>query len=158
MNKHSNSVLVGVFFKKVQAEKAFQSALDLGYAQNEINVIMTESTMKEIYGEDLKKLAPSSTSSKMVQGGTLGGVTGGIIGLLAAIGITMFVPVFGLIIAGPLAGMVTGTLMGTLIALEVSEIQAQNYEEQLTKGAIILSLRERFESDLAKTWKELEES
>jgi hypothetical protein len=158
MQKNSNPILTGVFFTEEKAEKAFQAALDAGYSKNEINVIMTETTMKEIYGEDLKKSSLSSTPSIMAQGASLGGVTGGIIGLLAAIGTNIFIPGLGLIIAGPLAGMVTGSIMGTLIALEISEIQAQEYTEQLNQGAIILNVKQRFPSKLDTLWKEIEEA
>lgn len=158
MPKNLNSVLTGSFFTKETAEKAFQAALDVGYLQNEIDVIMTEPTMKKFYENDLQKLSPLSTSSKATQGGVIGGVTGGMIGLLAILGANLLVPGLGLVIAGPLSGAVAGTLMGTLVALELSEIQAQEYEEKLKKGAIILSVKQKFQSNLEHIWRELERS
>ncbi|MFJ1269119.1 hypothetical protein ACD661_11160 [Legionella lytica] len=151
-----DNLLIGVFFTKESAEKAYQEALNAGYLKNEINIIMTEATMKEIYGD----LIPSqlSSSASIVQSSSVGAITGGIIGLLAALGTNIFIPAIGLIIAGPLAGVVTGTLMGTLIGLEISEIQAQDYEEKLNNGAIILSLKQKSDGELHKIWRELEKT
>ncbi|WP_058533900.1 hypothetical protein [Legionella saoudiensis] len=146
MQKEAN-ILTGVFPNKKNAEKAFNCAIACGYSPQEINVIMSSESMKKILNNE----EPSIT-----QGGAVGGAVGGLIGVLAALGVNAVLPGIGFVIAGPLGGIVSGTLMGTLVSMGIAEMNAQEYEEKINKGATILTVEQRFKSDLEEQWRQLE--
>ncbi|MBN9230009.1 MAG: hypothetical protein J0I93_04090 [Legionella sp.] len=152
-----SNLLVGIFYDKQSADNAYQLALDSGYEARDINIIMSQASMDRYAIDKDDNLSPTSAGTMIGTGGAIGGSVGGILGAIAALGTNVFFPALGLIIAGPLAGIVSGTLMGTLLGLNISEIQAQDYQDQIDKGAIILTLEKKEGNSLESQWRALEQ-
>ena len=139
-------------------EKARHAYHDLttrhGYRDNDISVVMTDSTRKQHFG-DVKPGTELKEGTKAAEGAGIGGGIG--IGIGAALGAivaaatSIAIPGVGLLVAGPIAGAIagagaggaTGTLLGALIGAGIPETRAVEYERGLKEGGIVLGARGR---------------
>lgn len=151
----ANTYITEIFLSSAAAEKAYMYAIQCGYSEKDINIIMSEDSKHRYYDSILTD--SNNTLEDVAKGGTVGGTVGGTIGALIALGTSVLIPGLGFIIAGPLAGAVAGTLMGTVLALGVSEKNAQEYEEEIKAGAIILSVPEKNACDIKERWRLIKE-
>jgi hypothetical protein len=162
---NKTSPLTGIFDDRESADKAYHFLLDKGYDNNNIDVVMSDDTRKRYFDT---ATIDEGLGGKAVKGAktgfALGGTVGIIMGVLATIGTNVVLPGIGLVIAGPLAaalsglaaGGVAGGLAGALIAgVGYPEQYARIYEESVSKGSIVLSVKPKDEADataIAADW------
>lgn len=145
-------MITGVFRDNEMANRAFDVVKSRGYKDDEINVLMTESTQKKHYKDTPSRgKTEIQKGNKAAEGAGVGGGVGAglgalIVGVLAAGAAPLAVP--GLVIAGPLAGAltgagaggVTGGIIGMLIGAGIPEERAKIYETHLESGGIVLGV------------------
>jgi len=153
-----NKMLIGMFQNRDDAEMAFEDLKDLGYRNEEINLLMSDETRKKYYGKDKNDL-DTSLGNKAAEGaGTgsaIGGVLGAIAGAVAAIGTTLLIPGLGIVIAGPIAaglagagaGGIAGGLIGALVGAGIPEDKASLYEKGIKNGNIVIGFYPRNEEE-----------
>jgi hypothetical protein len=148
-------MLTGLFNDRESTESAYRSLRDRGYTDDEINVLMSDSTRdkyykgSEVVEHDTKALEGAGT------GGAIGGALGAIVGGIAAIGTNVLIPGLGLIVWGPIAaalagagaGGATGGLLGALIGWGIPEDRAKYYDEGIRNGGTVLGVTPRSEED-----------
>ena len=159
-------MVTAVFRDRINAERAFDRVHALGYANSEINVLMSEKTRATYYtGQKKGKIeAGSKAAEGLGVGGAVGTAVGATLGAIVAAGTSILLPGIGLI-AGPIAGAlagagagaVTGGIIGVLVGWGIPENNAKAYEAVLKQGGIVLGVVAR-KGDDAKLKKELEEA
>lgn len=145
--KETRSMVVGMFRDRNNASQAYAWLLDHGYADSEINVLMSNETRSFFEKEQGKHSVGSMATEGAAAGGTVGAAVGATTAAILAIGTAVLVPGIGWV-AGPLlaglagagAGAVTGGLVGGLIGLGIPESNAAAYEEALRSGGIVLGV------------------
>lgn len=154
-----NKMLSGLFSDRESAEKAYSSVRDRGYSDDEINVLMSDRTRDDWYGdyevESDDELANSKALEGTGVGSAVGGTLGAIIAGIAAIGTNVVLPGLGLVVAGPVAaafagagaGGLTGGLVGALIGSGIPEDRAKQYEEGVRNGGVVFGVTPRNEED-----------
>merc|ERR1719238_306238 len=132
--QRENRMLSGLFNDRESAETQYRSLRDRGYTDDEINIMATDETRDNWFGDD--DYAEEELGSKALEGtgvgSAVGGTLGAIIGGIAAIGTNVIFPGLGLVVAGPLAaslagagaGGLTGGLVGALIGSGIPEERA----------------------------------
>ncbi len=147
----------GIFKYENDAESAINELKDLNYDPKDITIVM----------KDLHKAEniQSNTGAQAAQGAATGAVAGGAImglaGFLVGVGAITIPGIGALLVGGPLAtalgltgvaattttGIVTGAaaggLAGALINLGFSQTEAQEYEEQIRGGGILIAVPAR---------------
>ena len=159
MNLEQNSAhLISALFNDYhKAEDAIEEAIELGYSEKEINIVMSDETKKKYaLHEDKIEGEPSDMTVRGAGvGGSVGVTTGALIGALIAVGSIFALPGVGLLISGPLAialagagaGGIAGGLVGALIMNGISEASAHEWATEITKGGILISLKLHNEGD-----------
>jgi len=149
--------VTGTFTDRESADRAYESMLSRGYSEKDINIMMSDETRKQHFGEDAKG---SGLGSKAMEsagvGGAIGGTAGGILAALAAVGTSIAIPGLGLVIAGPIAvtlagagaGGLTGGVIGALVGWGIPEDRAKLYESDLKEGGIVLGINPRNDEDV----------
>ena len=160
-SRSEESALVTALFRnREHAEAAYQSLRDRGYSDEEINVLMSDKTRDEYYGNKAHgKAVETEMGSKALEGagtgGAIGGALGAIIGGIAAIGTNLLIPGLGLVVWGPIAaalagagaGGATGGLVGALIGWGIPEERAKVYESGIREGGTVIGVRPRTQED-----------
>ncbi len=160
-------LVTGLFRDRDSAERAYQTASERGYAQGDIDLVMSDETRKRHFSG-----ADSTTTelgNKAAEGAGIGGAVGGTLGAvaaaIAAVGSNVALPGLGLVIAGPLAaalagggaGAATGGLLGALIGWGIPEERVKHYESGINEGGILMGVRPRSAEDadyFETKWKE----
>ncbi|MEO7997078.1 MAG: hypothetical protein ABI852_06510 [Gemmatimonadaceae bacterium] len=161
----STGMLTGTFRDRDSAERGYNTLLERGYTQKDINVMMSNETRDKHFKptEHDTKLGNKSAEGGAT-GAAIGGVTGVILGVLAAAG-TLAIPGLGVVLAGPVvaglaglgAGGAAGGLIGALVGAGIPEERAKIYETDLRNGGIVLGTKARSAEDAAyieKAWRE----
>jgi hypothetical protein len=139
-----NTAVFGIYKSVTQAEKAVDILKSVGFANNDISVLLTDAQTSHDFAHEKNTKAPEGTAA----GVTTGGIIGGTLGLLAGIG-TLAIPGIGpLIAAGPIiaalagvgAGGAAGGIIGALIGMGIPEYEAKRYEGRVKDGGILLSV------------------
>ncbi len=138
--------VTGMFLTRASAERAVADLQALGYAQDEISVLMSDQTRARQFAVDT---AVKATEGAGIGAG-IGGALGALVALLTAGGAIVAtggaaVP----LVAGPLAAALAGAgvgglgggLAGGLIGAGISEERARAYEATLYTGGILLAVR-----------------
>lgn len=161
------NLITGLFKDQDSAENAYKSATNMGYTNDEINVVMSEETRARYYGKDAT--LETEVGNKAAQGAAIGGVVGGTIGAIAAavaaVGTNLILPGLGLVIAGPLAAAVAGAgaggvsagIVGALIGWGIPEDRLKEYEQGLNEGGILIGVKPRSDEDARRfedDWKQ----
>jgi uncharacterized protein YjbJ (UPF0337 family) len=153
----SNRMLTGMFRDRDSAERAYNSVTGRGYSHDDVNVLMSDGTRDKYFSNADKN--DTGLGSKAMEGAgagsAIGGTLGAIIGGIAAIGTNVLIPGLGLVIAGPLAaalagagaGGITGGLVGALVGSGIPEDRAQQYEEGVKNGGIVMGVNPRSDED-----------
>ncbi len=149
--------LTGSFRDLKDAERAYNKLRDRGYSDDEINIIMSEDSMKKYFKEDKNKETRFGNKAKegAGTGATVGGVIGATAGIVAAIGTSVLIPGAGIVIAGPIAaglagagaGGITGGIVGALVGAGIPKERATKYEQGIKEGEIVLAVDVRNEDD-----------
>jgi hypothetical protein len=148
-------MIVGVFRNRVDADRALDRLLGMGYLENEISVLMSDTTRANYYAvaagnKEGKHTAGSMAGEGLGVGGAVGTAVGAAVAAVLAIGTTLAIPTAGgsLVIAGPIAaalagagaGAVTGGLLGALIGYGIPEQNVKAYETVLREGGVVLGV------------------
>lgn len=151
------NIVTGLFKDQESAERAYRSATEFGYSQDEIDVVMSEETRKRYYGKNatLETEVGNKAAEGAAIGGAVGGAAGAIAAAVAAIGTTLVLPGLGLVVAGPLAAAIAGAgaggvsagLVGALIGWGIPEDRLKEYEQGIHEGGIVIGVKPRSEND-----------
>ena len=165
-NTTKQPVISAVFQDRYDAIEAHSFVKSMGYADSEINVLMSDSTHKQ-FDEDpnTKHAANTMGLEGVATGGMIGTAVGATAAAIAAIGTAVLVPGLGIIVAGPIlaalagggAGAVTGGLIGGLVGLGIPESNAKAYEAALKNGGVVVGVTTRDSKDLSKIREKFEE-
>ena len=165
-----NSGIVTALFKDPNsAEFAYRDLLNRGYEEDDITLVMSEETHKKHFlNNDVEQPDLKTKSLQgMGVGGAIGTTIGAIAAAVAAIGTSLVIPGLGIVVAGSLAasfagagaGAVTGGILGAFIGLGIPDKQAQEYEEGIKAGGVIISVSAKSQDDykiLSSDWKRLQ--
>lgn len=139
-----NTAVFGIYASPEHAERAVDSLIAAGYANEDISVLLADSRSTKEFAHEKSTKAPEGTAT----GATAGGVIGGTIGVLAGVG-ALAIPGLGpFIAAGPimagLAGLgvggAIGGLVGALVGMGIPEYEAKRYEGFVKNGGTLLSV------------------
>lgn len=162
----SSAALVTALFKDGSGvEHAYRAALERGYSQDEINLVLSEETRRRYFNIDqvpseLAEKAAEATEQKRSAPRALGGPTGGTVATiapaLASAGTAALLP--GLIIAGPVAIAltaaaavgITGGLIGALTNWGIPKSRVEQYEQAIRDGNILIGVEARSAEDARK--------
>lgn len=148
--------LTGMFSDRESSENAYRSLRERGYSDDDINVMMSDETRKNWYGDgETTSELGTKAAEGATTGGAIGGTLGALIGGIAALGTNLVLPGLGLVVWGPIAaalagagaGGATGGLIGALIGAGIPEERAREYEEGVKKGNTVLGVRPRSSED-----------
>jgi hypothetical protein len=148
--------VTGIFQKREDAERAYNSLISRGYAPKDIILLMSDKTHRTHFKDrDDDTDLGNKAAEKAGIGSAIGGTAGAIIGAIAAIGTTIALPGLGLVIAGPIvagltgagAGGIAGGLIGGLIGAGIPKEHAALYEDQIKKGGIVVGVVPKSEQD-----------
>lgn len=138
--------IVGVFENEREASRAIQNLQAQGFTSEEISVVAKDRDDLRAIDEETGTKAPEGMAAGAAAGGVLGGVTG----LLAGVGALAIPGIGPILAAGPLAAALTGLavgagaggLVGGLVGLGIPEDEAEEYEEHLNRGNILVLVDE----------------
>lgn len=165
-------MIIGLFTGSAGAERGYRTALDLGYNDSDMNLIMSEETRKRFFAsrqtdpqmrekaKETVEEGPSKPAHEL--GGPVGGTMGTFAPVLAAVGTLLLVP--GIVITGPLAvalmaaGAVglAGGLVGALTNWGIPKDRVEQYEADVRAGGILMGVKPRNEEDahaLKTSWR-----
>lgn len=158
-------MVTGLFPDRDSAERAYGSLRERGYADEDVNLIMSDETRKKHFAVDDRETELGNKALKGAgTGAAIGGAVGATLAAIAAIGTTLALPGLGLLVAGPIAaalagagaGGATGGLIGGLIGAGIPEERVKDYEEGIKKGGIMMGVTPRNSDDAAyfeEDWK-----
>lgn len=144
-----------VFRDRYDAEQVFNFLHDKGFADSEINVLMSDKTRATYYPPTSKEghhhAAGTMVTEGLGVGGAIGTAVGATLGAIAAIGTSLAIPGLGLIIAGPIvaalagggAGAVAGGAIGALVGAGMTQENAEAYAEALRNGGVVVGVAPR---------------
>ncbi|MDO5654710.1 MAG: hypothetical protein Q4G27_01060 [Flavobacteriaceae bacterium] len=145
-----------VFRDRASADRAFDELESRGYTKDEINVMLSDRTRDEHFGnESIDSELGDKVAENAGKGSLIGGGIGATIGAIAAIGSNVIFPGLGLVVAGPLAaglagagaGAATGGLIGALTGAGVPEDEATRYKDEIQDGGIYMGFKPRNEEE-----------
>jgi uncharacterized protein (TIGR02271 family) len=151
------ALVTNLFPDRDSAERAYQDLSSRGYAQNDVNVVMSDETRKRYFSADqsVKTDLHTKASEGAGIGAGIGGTLGAIAAAIAAVGTSIALPGLGLVIAGPLAaalvgagaGGAAGGLLGALIGMGIPEETVKQYEQGIKDGGILMGVKPKTEED-----------
>lgn len=160
--EYRNDYVSKVFNTREEADNAYKHLSDRGYAQDDINVMMSDDTRDRYFKNHDNDDSPlgDKVAENAGTGSIIGGGVGAVVGAIAAIGSNVLLPGLGLIIAGPLAaglagagaGAATGGLIGALTGMGVPEEEATRYRDDVKNGGIYMGYKPRNEQDARDTY------
>jgi len=145
----------GLFPNRAEAERAVDALEDLGYAQDDISVVMQPATReRDSRAPDLERTGAEDVhvAADVGVGAGFGGTLGAIIAGVTATGaIVATGGVAAPIVAGPLAailagagaGGIAGGIIGALTSVGVPKNRLEEYETGLERGAILVGVNAR---------------
>jgi hypothetical protein len=139
-----NTAVFGIYKTRSQAEQAVDRLMAAGFTNNDISVLLADTTSSKEFAHEKNTKAPEGAAT----GVATGGVVGGTLGLLAGIGALAIPGVGPLIAAGPIMGALAGLgvggavggLIGALVGMGIPEYEAKRYEGRIKEGGILLSV------------------
>lgn len=156
--------VTGTFRDRENAERAYNSMIDRGYTNDDVNLLMSDDTRKRHFSDDTDSGLGSKALEGAGAGGAIGGTVGAVLAALAAVGTSIAIPGLGIVIAGPIAaalagagaGAATGGLIGALIGAGIPEDRAKLYDQDIRNGGIVMGVNPRTPEDAAyfeREWK-----
>jgi hypothetical protein len=149
-----NTAAFGIYKDRATAETAVDRLLAGGFSNDDVSVLMADSSGSKDFATEKNTKAPEGTTT----GVGVGGAVGGTLGLLAGIGALAIPGVGPLIAAGPimagLAGLgiggAVGGLVGALVGMGIPEYEAKRYEGRVKDGGILLSVHCNTSEEISK--------
>jgi hypothetical protein len=139
-----NTVVVGIFEDRYQAEQAVDELEQAGFAHHEIGFAIRGHDAVE--GGMITDATGTKDAAGAIAGATTGAVAGGILGALAS----LIIPPVGPVLVGGMlatalgfagAGAAVGGIVGAMTGLGLSQDEAVYYEEQFNAGKAIVTVR-----------------
>ena len=156
-NPTEQRIVTALFNDRESAERAYQSVSARGYANGDLNVVMSDETRKNQFSatDGPKTELGTKAAEGAGVGGAIGGTLGAVVAAVAAVGTSLVIPGLGLIIAGPLAAAVAGAgaggaaggLIGALIGWGIPEERVKRYESGIKRGGILMGVKARSDDD-----------
>jgi hypothetical protein len=135
-----------IYYNLDDAIAAAERIQALGYAPEEISVMMDDKTRERAFSA----ITNVKASEGVATGATIGGALGAILAGLTASGTIVIATggAAGPFVAGPLAaalaglgtGALGGGILGGLIGLGIGEVRAHQYEHGIRQGGILLAV------------------
>jgi hypothetical protein len=144
-----------LYYEREPAEAAVGRLHSMGYAQDDIGVMMDDKTRERAFSA----MTNVKGSEGVATGATIGGILGAIVAGVTATGSVVAIAGTGglaaPLVAGPLAaalaglgaGAAGGGIIGGLIGLGVGESRAKQYEKGLQEGGILIAVRPKSHED-----------
>jgi hypothetical protein len=145
-------LITGIFRTRSSAMLAVEDLIRHGFLQDDISLLMSETTRGREFMVDETTKAPEGLATGAAIGGAIGAIALGLTatGLVAAPAVGLFAAGQWLAaLAGFGAGALGGGLIGGLIGLGIPEHEAELYRGEIEKGGILLGLVAQ-EEDRAK--------
>src|SRR5262245_59354202 len=141
--------LTALFKTRDDADSAYEWLLKNGYNSSDIHLLMSEETRQKYHYAEAAE--PETTNKDAIvgleAGAAVGGGLGAALGIVAAIGAAVIIPGLGLAVAGPLAAVLAGAggavggALGALYGSSVPEEEANELEQKIREGSILISVR-----------------
>ena len=136
--------VTALYEDRMLAERAVARLAEAGFPDEDVSILMSESTHGREFGVHSESKAPEGAVAGVMAGGVIGAVTAGV----AAVG-TITVPGFGVVAAGWIVaalvgagmGAAAGGLVGALIGLGIPEHEAKFYTRELEQGGVLVGVR-----------------
>lgn len=136
-------LITGIFRSRSSAMLAVEDLIRHGFEQDDISLLMSETTRGREFMVDEHTKAPEGVATGAAVGGMLGAIALGLtsVGMVAAPGLGLFaVGQWLSILAGFGAGALGGGIVGGLIGIGVPEHEAELYKGELEKGGILVGV------------------
>ncbi|HEY7119931.1 MAG TPA: general stress protein [Tepidisphaeraceae bacterium] len=154
MDGNTNTVVVGIFDDRYQAEQAVDELEHAGFSHHDVGFAIRGHDVVE--GGMITDATGAKDVSGAIKGATAGAVAGGILGALAAVVVPPLGPV---LVGGMLAtaagfagtGAAVGGILETLTGLGVSEEEALHYEKEFNAGKAVVTVHAGTATDAATT-------
>lgn len=154
-SQEERRILTCLFPDRESTEAAYRSLRERGYADDEINVLMSDTTRDKYFKDQETELEGNKALEGTGAGAAIGGTLGAIIGGIAAIGLNVPVPGLGIVVWGPIAaalagagaGGIAGGLVGALIGWGIPEEQATVYDKGIREGGTVIGVSPRSNED-----------
>ena len=138
-----SKIITARFQDKTSAQEALHRLENLGVTEDQVSMILSETTHGEIVEEKETK-----SEEGIVAGGIAGGLVGAVIAAVLSAG-ALAVPAAGIVISGWLvsaaagmgAGMAAGGVIGGLIGAGIPEDEAKLHEDAVRQGAVLLAVK-----------------
>lgn len=149
----NNKIIGGVFSNVGSAEQAINDLQRHGYGSNDISVFAKDKNKVNVLEEEMDTSVTSNKGGRGKNAGKgaglgalSGGALGGIGGLIAGLGLLAIPGIGPLVAAGPIAATLTGAgigaggggIVGALVGAGIPERDAEQYENHLKEGKIIV--------------------
>ena len=136
-------LVTALFRSRAAAMLAMEDLVRHGFSQDDISLLMSESTR----GREFMVNESSKAPEGMAAGAAIGGALGALLLGLTTVG-TLVAPGLGLAVAGHWltalagfgAGAIGGGLIGGLAGLGIPEHEAELYRGEIEKGGILLGI------------------
>ena len=168
----TQQIVTAMFRDFRDAERAYRAAVELGYKESDINVLMSEETRQRYLdsansatplAQKAAEPAPEASKSADKLGGPAGGTMGTVAPAIAAVGAALLIPGVGLAVAGPIAvaltaagtvGVATG-LIGALTNWGIPKERAEQYEDAVRGGNVVIGISAKNEDarGLVERWR-----
>jgi len=144
MDGGTNTVVVGIFEDRYEAEQAVDELEHSGFLHHDVGFAIRGQDAVE--GGMITDAVGAKDGTGAVTGIATGAVAGGILGALASI---IIPPIGPIVIGGMLAtaagfagaGAAVGGLLGAMTGLGISEDEARYYEQQFKEGKAIVTVQ-----------------
>jgi hypothetical protein len=146
MNPNRQTMVIGVFKDRAQAQQAVRELRAAGFGEDQIGFIA-----RRVEGENVVVDTSDPTQSHWEEGAAVGAASGAVAGGLWALGIAAgMLPAVGPIIAGGLLASVlasaagtavAGGIIGALLGLGIPEEEARYYESEFKSGRTLVTVR-----------------
>ena len=135
--------VVALYNSRGEASKAVDSLVASGITNNDISVLMSDTTHEKEFGVEVNSKVPEGGLAGSAIGGTIGAIAAG----LTSVGAVALTGGAGVLAAGPIvaalagggAGAAVGGITGSLIGLGFDENEAKLVDKDLDNGAILVA-------------------
>jgi uncharacterized membrane protein len=149
--QNENKKIVGVFKTEQEAIQAIEKLKQQGYSSDDISIVAKDKEGLSHVSDETGTKAPDG----LVTGAATGGVLGGVTGLLLGIGALAIPGIGPFIAAGPIVATLTGAavgagaggIVGGLIGLGIPEDEANEYNDYVNQGDILVMVDSHAERD-----------
>jgi hypothetical protein len=154
----TKNISTKLFNDRTSVEGAYKHALDQGYGEKDINLLMSDETRKKHFTNNPNTVIGDKSMDGLALGGAMGATVAGIAGAIAALGTAVVIPGLGIVIAGPLAvglasagaGGIAGGLVGALVGWGIPEERVKEYEQGIKNGGILMAVHSKTSEDSKK--------